>query len=176
MLTTGISTMRHFRRRIFRPIVKTYKKVITHAPASHAGSTKIEFPLASGIDSISPGQTSAFDVNVPTGSVIEYIDINYAFINIAGTGGADFMSISIQMTLSGQSTIDPRVIGGNPQRNQVFKQEIFSMGHDQNGNRTYRFKIPKKYQRLREGMQWLFVVINSGTFSDNLQAIYKIKS
>ncbi len=169
---------RHYRRmrrtRGLRPVTKTYKKVLTFAPASHPAVTKIDFPLVLGVDSISPGQGGVTDATVPTGSIIDYIEINYSFINI--TGGADFMSICIQQTLVGQTTLDPRVVGGNMQRNQVFHQEIFSMGNDQNGNRVYRFKIPKRFQRVREGMAWTFTALNSGTFSDNCQVIYKIKS
>ncbi len=164
------------RRSSFRPITKTYKKVLTFAPAAHAAATKIDFPLVTGVDSLAAGQTSVTDSTVPTGSVVSYIEINYSFLNLIAPGSGVFMSLSIQQLLTGQSSLDPRVVGGDPQRNQVFHQEVIAMGSNQNGNRVIRFKIPKNFQRVRDGQRWFFTVIASGVFSDNLQVIYKIKS
>ncbi len=165
---------RHFRRRRNggqRPVIVSYKKVLNFAPVS-VGTAKQDFLLVDGKDSISSGQTSPTDANVPVGSRVTAIVIQLAITNLAAT--SMFTHISTQMLLSGQAnTIAPNVVGGNSQRNQVFHQSLFSTGLNQNQNRQYIFKIPAKYQRVREDQKFLFTIISDATNAHTVQAIYK---
>ncbi len=171
-----IIIMRHFRsfrgsrRRSIAPVIQSYKKVLNQAPVSRAAGT-FTTSLAVGQDSVAAGQTSVSDSNVPTGAIIKYIEITHACGN-AGTAPA-FVWTAIQYILDGQSIIVPDVVGGNPRRNQVLHQTMFQIGPDQSNVRTYKFKIPKQFQRIREGMSWQFVRVFDVTTSEAVQTIYK---
>ncbi len=162
---------RHFKRSMPRSIVQSYKKVLNFAPASRTPATNIISSMVVGVDSIAAGQVGVTDANVPTGCVVKYIEIQWAMGNLSG--GNNFFHVAIQHLHANQGVIAPNVVGGNPQRNQVFYQSMFQIGTDQNGSRTYRFKIPKKFQRVREGDSWAFVRQGNATYSDGVQVIYK---
>ncbi len=161
------------RRRMSSPraVIQSFKKVLNFAGTSHVSNTVIQFPLSDGTDSVAAGQTGPIDPQVPTGSVIKYIEIQYSFVNL--TSVSQMTHVAIQKLHAAQALVDPRLVGGNPQRNQVFFQQLFMVGKDQNSNHVYRFKVPKKYQRVREGDRWFFTVISDQVFSDALQCIYK---
>ncbi len=161
---------RRFKRRSLS-VVQSQKVILTYAPASRTGGTIVPFGLSEGKDGIPAGQASGTDETVPTGSVIKFMEIQYCVSNL--TNQACFSSVSIQRIHTGQSHIDPRSVGGDAQRNQVFFQKIFNIGDNQNSNHVFRFKIPKKYQRVREGDKWQFVTVNDSNIDDNLQVIYK---
>ena len=162
---------RHFRRRsAMRPVIQSYKMVIDYAPASQP-IAKLDFPLSQGIDSVPAGQTGPGAVLVPTGSAIRYIEIKYAVVNLAST--AAFLYTSIQRLHSGQTSIDPRVVGGDTQRNQVHLQLLRSIGEQQNNTLTIRFKIPAKFQRVRDGDIWQLVTYCTGVTSQAVQVNYK---
>ncbi len=166
-----------FRRRRARTrtrvITQSFKKVINYAPTSRIGATKIDFEMATGQDSVAAGQTGPVDVNVPTGSIIESIEIQYTIQNVLAS--AAFCHVAIQRVLPSQSSISPNVIGGSNQRNQVHWQRVFAVGTQQNVNIIKRFKIPRPYQRVREGARWVFVVLPSANVTDVVQVIYKFK-
>ncbi len=169
-----------FRRRMRRrsgptSYPKTFKKVLNFAPAAHGAGTKVDFLIATGIDSISPGQTGVTDATVPTGSRIRFITIQYGSQNLGVL--SLFMHTSIQNLVSGQAaTVSPNLVGGNPQRNQVHHQELRSVGPNQNATFQYRFKVPKQLQRLREGSEWFFTIFGSNAYTDSCQVIYKIET
>lgn len=85
------------------------------------------------------------------------------------------MHLSVQKIHTGQSTVAPNVVGGNPQRNQVFHQSLRVLGQLQNMNYSYTFKVPKKYQRIREGDAWAFVYQSSQIWTDAVQVIYTVE-
>ncbi len=156
-----------------RPFVKTFKKVINSGQVSVTSGLNTE-NLALGVDALAPGQTTVTDPNCPTGSRIRYMEIQFACVNL--TAGAVMINASIQYTLSGQVGIDPNLAGGHQQRNQILYQIMYSAGPDQNANRVFRFKIPPKFQRLKEGMTWRLMWNNSGTVTRVVQTIYKFES
>lgn len=125
--------------------------------------------MVNGVDNYTG--PSAANNEVPVGAVVKYIEIQHPTMNLVSV--AAFMNIAIQHLRSGQTIIDPRAVGGNPQRNQVHFQTTFSLGKEQNQTRVYRFKIPKKFQRVREGDKWEFTYICSQIFTDQVQIIYK---
>ncbi len=149
--------------------------MLNFAPASHGAGVKVNFDLAEGVDSISPNQSGPTDDLVPTGSIIDYIEIQYGVVNLAAA--ACFIHTSIQSRLSGQgATIAPNVIGGDPQRNQVYHQEMRSIGQGQNATFVYKWNVPKHIQRIREGSNLTFVILGTAAITDSCQVIYKMKS
>ncbi len=157
-----------------RSITRTYKKILNFAPTSRPAATAIEFVAVTGVDSLTLGQSGPTDGTVPTGAIIEQIIWQYSEVNLLAT--ASFTHIAVQLLLSGQSAIAANVVGGNAQRNQIFFQNQWSAGQFQNSNHSIIFNIPKKYQRVREGMLWTLSVITSGIKTDACQVIYKIKT
>ncbi len=142
------------------------------APASYTvGFQNVSFAV--GIDGIAIGQTTPTDGNVPTGSRIDYVEVQFACVNLAAA--AAFITPSLQYTKAGQIFIDPRVVGGDALRNQVLHQTCLAAGEGQNVNRVFKFKIPKKFQRLVEGMSWSFTWANSAAVTATIVVIYKVK-
>ncbi len=152
------------------PVIQSYKKVINVIPASYGpGFSNIIF--AQGTENATVGQNNATDGAVPTGAIIKYVEVQFNCINIVA--GACFINTSLQYKLVGQNFVDPGIIGGNKQRNQVIHQQYYSAGENQSTSRTFKFKIPKRFQRVREGMDWSFTWSNSATVSAGAQVIYK---
>ncbi len=151
-------------------VVQSYKKVIFRIEASFSSGFQNE-QIALGVDSVAAGQTSATDPNVPTGSIIKYIEVQFAASNVVLT--PCFLNCTLQYVLSGQTTVDPNLVGGHAQRNQVLHMDMFTIGEGQNSTHKFKFKIPKKFQRLREGMAWHLAWRNSATVSRQVQMIYK---
>ncbi len=151
--------------------VQSYKKVLNFAPISRAAAFQSDNVIVTGADSIAQGQTSPTDNTVATGSKISFIEIQIALVNLVSV--SCFTHIIIQHLHSGQSVVGANVVGGNPQRNQVFHQDLFNIGQDQNLTRKYRFKIPLRVQRVREGDQWVVSILASQVRQEALQIIYK---
>ncbi len=163
------------RRSAPRAIIKTYKKVLNFALASHGAGTKINFDFAIGIDSVSNNQGSPTDATTPTGNIIDYIEIQYGVVNLAAA--ACFIHVSLQSRRSGQSTtVPPNLVGGDDQRNQVYHQEMRSIGQNQNATFVMKWKIPKMIQRVREGDVLSLVILATTAVTDSCQMIFKMKS
>lgn len=168
--------MRHFRgsrgsrNRSMRPVIQSYKKVLLFINAGIAAGFNSHI-VATGTDSVAAGQTGVTDAAVPTGSIIKYIEAQIAISNPSSI--TCFINCTLQYILGGQSFIDPIAVGGNVQRNQVLHMDMYSVGVDQNSNHKFKFKIPKQFQRLREGMSWAIVINNTASMIRNYQMIYK---
>ncbi len=159
------------RRSSGRPISHTYKKVLNFIPASF-GAGFTNQVLVNGKDNQTLNQTSNTDGNVPTGSIVKYLEIQFAVANLIE--GACFINCSIQYKLDGQSFVDPDAMGGDASRNQCLHQELYSVGGFQNSTHKFKFKVPKRFQRVREGMQWSLTWSRSASVSAATQIIYKI--
>ncbi len=159
------------RRRRSRPraVIQSYKQLIQNAPASHAAATIDVNTMAIGVDSYT-GPTAANN-EVPTGAIIEKFDIQIAVQNLVNI--ASFVWVSIQHLRSGQAAINPRAAGGSPQRNQVHLMLHRCVGMNQNINFHIPFKVPRKYQRVREGDVWQVTVESQNIWTDSSQIIYK---
>ncbi len=153
-----------------RAVIQSYKKVINFAPASFGAGFNSQF-IATGVDSVAAGQTGATDVNVPTGSIIKYFEVQFCVSNSVAT--ACYVNCSVQYALSGQGFVNPDSVGGAGQRNQVLHQDLFTVGNQQNSTHKFKFKVPKKFQRLREGMSWALTWSNNVTVNNKTQIIYK---
>lgn len=164
---------RRVRRSQPRNIVQSFKKVLNAAPGSRAADTLIAFTAVTGTDSVAAGQTGVIDSAVPTGSIVEFIEFQLGMVNLISV--SCFIHVAIEQTHSGQSVVDPRVVGGDPQRNQVFHQQMFTIGQNQNSNHIFRFKVPRKFQRVREGDTWQLVTVGDVVHTSACQTIYKFK-
>jgi len=160
------------RRSTMMPMRKTYKKVLNYAEASFAAGQRSE-DLIQGQDSLAIGQTTATDASVPSGARVTFVEIQFPVTN--ATNQTAYINTCLMYTLTGQAAIDPDLVGGAPLRNQVLHQELFSVGFNQNSTHKFRLKIPKKYQRVRDGMKWRFIWSNSNTVNRRLQIIYKVE-
>ncbi len=169
--------MRHFGRRVRRSsgpraVIQSFKKVLNFAPTSHAAAADITFTAVVGTDSVAAGQTAITDTQVPTGSVVKYIEWQLSASNLVSIN--NFLHWSVQSLYGGQSAfIAANVVGGSNQRNQVFKQGLRVLGQNQNTNITIKFKIPRKFQRVREGGQWALQITADAVWTDACQVIYK---
>ncbi len=159
------------RRSSPRSVVQSFKKVLNYAGSSHSAGDRVNFTISIGTDSLAAGQTSVTDTAVPTGSVITSITVQYAITNLVNV--TNFLHTSMQRVLPGQITIAPNIIGGSNQRNQVHLQQMKSVGQSQNMYLSFTFKVPKGMQRVKEGAQWVFCVLNTAVSTDACQIIYK---
>ncbi len=176
MITTeGVMFHRGFRgsrrRSGPRQITRTYKKVLNFAEASFAAGQRAE-TLVNGVDGTALGQTTATDGKVPTGSYVKYIEVQMPITNAVDQTA--YINCSLQYIKAGQTSIDPDLVGGNGQRNQVLHQELFSVGFNQNSTHKFKLKIPKQFQRMTENMFWTLMWSNSNTINRRLQVIYKV--
>ncbi len=154
-----------------RGSTRSVKYVVDEAQGT-SGVAKAVFILAVGVDNATLGQTGATDVSVPTGGKIKQINIMSCWGSI--TGVSTFLHWSIQRILSGQSSLDPTTVGGNPFRRNVMMQGMQCIGDKQNATVDIKYKIPKKFWRLADGDQWAFVTKSSTNVDTVKQAIYKI--
>ncbi len=153
-----------------RPVIQSFKKVLNILPASFTAGFQSIF-LVQGVDSVAVGQLSNTDAQVPTGAMVKFIEIQFCVANLVAV--ACYINCTIQLRHSGQTAQDPDTIGGNKQRNQVFHQDLYTVGLNQNSTHKFKFKIPKKFQRVREGDDWLLTWKNSASVNQSAQIIYK---
>ncbi len=154
-----------------RPVIQSQKMQVLKAEAANIAATKINTAFATGTDCVAAGQTSNVDTKVPTGAHIQYVEIQYTAGNLVAISSN--VTWCIQLIHTGQSTVDPLIWGGNAQRNQIFKCGLMSLGKEQSNNRTIKFKIPKQFQRVREGDQWSFTRNGTALFTDMIIFVYK---
>ncbi len=151
--------------------IQSFKKVLNFAPTSRAAAATIVEQLVKGVDGVAARQTSPTDSDVPTGSIIKFIEIQFSWTNLVSI--SHFLHMSIQHLRANQASVSPLLVGGDPQRNQVFWQMMRATGKDQNANIVVRFKIPTSFQRVRAGDKWDFVFNGSAVYTNAMQVIYK---
>ncbi len=149
--------------------IQSYKQVAVDGPASRAAGTDINHVFVLGVDNYT-GPSGALS-EVPTGAKIGFVNILLCFTNLVSISA--LLHLNIQILRSGQSGVTPGAVGGNPQRNQVLHTMMKFLGHDQNSNFVLRVKIPKMYQRVREGDQWTITYRCDTVFASATQVIYK---
>jgi len=161
---------RRRRTRGIRPVIQSFKKVINEAPVAQAAGSRSVL-ITTGVDSTAAGQTSPTDVDVPTGSLIKYLELQMGLGQIVG--GSVIVHYSLQLMRSQQVAVPSNVVGGSPRRNQVFRQYCFALGINQNFNRVIKFPVPERFQRVREGDNWVLEITTSNTLTQVFQFIYK---
>lgn len=154
-----------------RNVTQSFKKVLNQAPQSRSAAVQTDITMVTGTDSVAAGQTGVTDSQVPTGSIIEKLSIQIGVTNLVSI--SSFVWLTIQHLRSGQSVVDAQAVGGNPQRNQVHLQLQRTVGQNQNRDFSINFKIPKKYQRVREGDKWIVSLKGDTVRTDAYMTIYK---
>lgn len=150
--------------------IQSYKKVLFFVPAGFTAGFNNQF-MAQGTDGISGQQVTNVDGLVPTGSVIKYFEIQFCVTNLVST--PIYINCTIQYKLSGQAIVDPNAVGGSATRNQVLHMDYFTVGANQNSTHKFKFKVPKRFQRIREGMDWVMSWSTNGSVNNSTQIIYK---
>jgi len=147
---------RRSRRVSMRPVIQSVKRQIVVGPITQVPGN-IQYTLVKGVDLLS---VPVEQEEVPTGAVVKFIEVQISQQDVAGPG-TNFSVISIQRVHSGQVVIDPYTTGGNEQRNQVFHTILRCVAPSQNSNILIKFKVPKSFQRMRNGDKWVLTVNNN---------------
>ncbi len=150
---------------------RSVKYVIDEAQTT-SGVAKVLFSVVAGGDNATLGQTSGTDITIPTGAKVKQINFMTCWGSI--TGVSTFLHWSIQLIHSGQSSVDPTAVGGSPLRTNVMMQGMQCIGDKQNATVDVKYKIPKRFWRLKDGDQWAFVSKSSTNVDTVKQAIYKV--
>ncbi len=149
--------------------IQSIKQVSVDGPASRAAATNIVHTFVSGVDNFTgPG---AGNNSVPTGAKIMNIIILVCFTNLVSV--SSLLHLNIQMRRAGIAGITPGNVGGASQRNTVIFTDMKFLGQNQNSNFIYRLKIPKLFQRIREGDTWEIRYRADTVFASTTQVIYK---
>jgi len=83
------------------------------------------------------------------------------------------MHFHFQFRRNGIGLVTPGVVGGNPNRNTITTTRMFFIGKDQNTTMVILVKVPKLYQRIREGDIWTLTYAADAVYASATQAIYK---
>ncbi len=151
---------------------RSVKYIVNLAGSSEAAGTQIK-TLANGLDNTTLGQTGISDTDVPVGSKITEFLIFMPKVNL-GAATANFIHWSIQRLESGQSTVNPINAGGSPLRKNIMLSGVLGLGAGQNYSGKVRYKIPKKFQRIGDGVNWQLVMNNGLAVSTLYQFIFKV--
>ncbi len=172
--------MRHFRsfrgsrRRsgLPRGSTRSAKYIVIAGPVSEAAGT-IAVSLVNGTDNASLGQTGGSDIAVPVGAKITSFDIFMPKVNLTGAS-ANFITWTLQRTLTGQAIVNPLSAPGNPLRKNIMITGVVGLGTGQNNQIHIKFKVPPKFQRVGDGDVWNLVNDNNGVVSAYYYCIYKV--
>ncbi len=150
---------------------RSVKYVIDEVQGTSQTTTQ-SFELAKGVDDETLGQSSATDNSVPTGVKIRQFNIMTCWGSI--TGVSTFLHWSIQRLSSSQNAIDPTAVGGNPLRTNVMMQGMICIGDKQNATLDIKYKVPKKFWRIKDGDRWMLTTKSSTNVDTVKQVIYKV--
>ncbi len=172
--------MRHFsgyrgsRRSSGRPkgSTRSAKYIVVSGPTSE-GAGLIAVTMAQAKDNETLGQNSVTDSDVLVGAKITSFEIFMPKINFTATT-ANFVTWSIQRTVSGQSVVNPIGAGGSPLRKNILLTGCIGIGTGQNNSLHIKFKVPKKFQRMGDGDVWSIVNENAFALSTFYYIIYKV--
>ncbi len=149
--------------------IQSFKQVAVDGPASRAAATNIIHTILLGVDNYTgPG---AGNNAVPTGAKVMSIVIMAAFTNLVSVSA--LLHFDVQCFRSGSPVVTPGSVGGDPNRNQIIHTRMVFLGQNQNSNWMFRIKIPKQYQRIREGDAFQIVYRADAVFASATQVIYK---
>ncbi len=149
--------------------IQSYKQISVDGPASRAAATNIQHVFAQGVDNYTG--PSATNNEVPTGAKLITIDLQLAFSQLVAVSSN--IVFSVQVIGPAQGVVTPNAQGGNSMRNQVIYTRNFFCGKEQNTNFHLRLKIPRVYQRVKEGTLYMLVYRADTVFASVTQAIYK---
>jgi len=149
--------------------IQSYKQVSVDGPASRAAATNIIHSYLAGVDNYA-GPTAA-NSEVPTGARVMSVLVMATFSNLVGISA--LLHFDLQCHRANTPIVVPGVQGGNPERNTVIHTRMFFIGQNQNTSLMFRVKIPRIYQRIREGDSFNIVYRCDAIFTSATQVIYK---
>jgi len=155
-----------------RGSTRSVKYIVEVAGASESAGLTAH-TICTGTDNATLGQTGVTDVAVPTGSKIVLFDIRMPKVNL-GAATANFIHWSLQITKSGQSVVNPIGQSGNPLRTNVMLSGVLGLGAGQNNSLHIRYKVPKRFQRIKDGDVWNIVNNNGLAVSAIYEFVYKV--
>jgi len=147
-----------------QPIV-SYKTITVDGPASRSAATNIDHDFATGVDA------ATATTNIQTGSKIMSILIFASFTNLVAV--SSLLHFNVGIVRGGSTFPTPGAIGGSITRNQIFFTHQAFLGKEQNSNFVFRLKIPKIFQRMREGDILRIRYRCDTVFASCTQVIYK---
>ncbi len=149
--------------------IQSYKQVTVDGPASRAAATIIIHDVLLGVDNYTgPGASNS---EVPTGAKVMSFLLMATYSNLVAV--SSLMHFHVQFRRSGTAVVTPGVVGGNPLRNTVTTTRMFFIGKEQNTTMVILVKVPRIYQRIREGDIWSILYSSDTVFASATQAIYK---
>ncbi len=149
--------------------VQSYKQITVDGPANRAAATTIVHTFLSGLDNY-VGPTAA-NSEVPTGASVSSVLVMLTFTNLVSVSA--LLHLNVQLFRSGGTAVTPGAVGGSPARNTVIYTQMIFLGQNQNNNFMFRVKIPKLFQRVREGDAWQLRYRADAVFASATQVIYK---
>ncbi len=171
--------MRHFRgsrgtRRgsLPRSTLRSAKYIVVSGPSSEAAGIQAVV-VAKGVDNAALGQTGPTDTSIPVGAKISKIEIFMPKVNL-GAATANFITWTLQRTLTGQSVINPISAAGDAKRTNIMLTGVLGLGAGQNNQLHITYKVPPKFQRMQDDMFWNLVMDNGLAVSTFYYIIYKI--
>lgn len=155
-------------------VTVNYKKVLNFAAQTVMPGTIVTEEIIQGVDGVSPGQGGVVDGTVPTGCQVKGIVIQGGWHESANQ--ANVLHWTIQLLRGSQvNPVHPQLVGGDVQRNQVFKQGCRFIEQSTSNNQNFYFKIPKGFQRIRDGDRWVLSWISDNSLVRVAQYIFKLK-
>ena len=128
---------------------------------------------------IPPGEARTLGSQVPAGAHVYSVacDLNWIHGSGSGAGSLDWYFIFMRagQEIADAPTADWSDIGLSNLRNQIIYSELNEIGTEDAGavKRRVRIKVPKLYQRVREGDVWRLVYDNSDTVEENIGFRFK---
>ncbi len=153
---------------MYNPI-QSFKQITVDGPASRAAATDINHRIVLGVDNYT-GPSGAND-EVPTGAKISSFTLMFTASNLVAISA--LLHFHVMILRSGMTGPSPGAVGGNPLRNTVIHTRMFFIGKEQNVQMMFQVKIPRLYQRIREGDNWFISYRCDAVFASATQAIYK---
>ncbi len=148
--------------------IQSYKQITIDGPASRAAATDIVHVIAQGVDNYTG--PSAANNEIPTGAKVMSILVMASFTNLVAVSSLLHFNVQCRR---GAARIVPGAVGGSSQRNTVIFTAMKFLGQNQNSNYMWLLKIPRIYQRIREGDTWDLIYRTDTVFASATQVIYK---
>ncbi len=149
--------------------IQSYKQVSVDGPASRAAATNILHGILTGVDNYTG--PSAANNEVPTGAKVMSVLVMATFSNLVLISA--LLHLHIQFFRTGTPVVTPGAVGGSSSRNTIVSTKMFFIGQNQNTSLVFLVKIPKIFQRIREGDTWNIVYRADAVFASATQVIYK---
>ncbi len=149
--------------------IQSFKQITVDGPASRAAATNILHRFVVGVDNYT-GPSAAND-EVPTGAKVMSATLFLSFSNLVAVSA--LLHYHIQCQRTGSPIITPGAQGGSPSRNTVIHTGMLFIGKEQNTNFQIQLRIPRIFQRIREGDQFFIVYRVDAVFASATQALYK---